>query len=89
MRQMRRVEAFEVLEQPHRVEARLTCGHMVESWGGQAIGALRRCRECERATFVPLPGALAGEETKDAEQTIERRHSLSEWQADDGRGYPR
>lgn len=61
MRQMRRVEALEVLEQPHRVEARLTCGHMVESWAGQVIGALRRCRECERGTFVPLPGALAGE----------------------------
>ena len=48
-RKMRRVEALEVLEEPHRVEARLTCGHTVESWAGQSIGALRRCRECERA----------------------------------------
>jgi len=64
VRQMRRVEALEVLEQPHRVEARLTCGHMVESWAGQSIGALRRCRECERRGYVPLPGTatLRGEE---------------------------
>ncbi len=62
MRQMRRVEALEVLEQPHRVEARLTCGHVVESWAGQHIGALRRCRACEREGYVALPAPLPLEE---------------------------
>lgn len=62
MRKMRRIEALEVFERPHRVKARLTCGHSVESWPGAHIGALRRCRQCERATYVPLPGAVVSTE---------------------------
>lgn len=52
VRQMRRVEALEVIESARlqnasRVIARLNCGHFVESWPGQSVGALRRCRACE------------------------------------------
>jgi hypothetical protein len=59
MRKMRRIVALEVLEQPLRVEARLACGHIVESWPGAHTSALRRCRECEQAAYVPLPVPLS------------------------------
>jgi len=61
MKAMRKVEMLEVIESvreqnAHRVIARLTCGHFVESWGGQNIGAIRRCRECES-----IPSTVASE----------------------------
>ena len=59
MSTIRKIEALEVLEAPYRVVARLECGHVVLSWRGAYIGALRRCRECERAQTPPA-GAVAG-----------------------------
>ena len=69
MRVMRKVDMLEVIESvreqnAHRVIARLTCGHFVESWGGQSIGALRRCRECESPpSTVGATGEQGLEET--------------------------
>jgi hypothetical protein len=68
MRKMYRIEALETVGPSYRVEARLVCGHTVESWSGAHIGALRRCYECEgiKSPMKRLEdAALAGEEKKD------------------------